>query len=114
MRKVKQLLESWKENASEPRTAQKFAVHLSLHDAARIQALAELFPGRTQEQIITELLSAALDEIEESLPYIQGKNVIAEDEFGDPVYEDVGPTPGFEAATRKHYQSLVEKLEKTN
>jgi len=77
-----------------------------LHDLARVQALAEIFPGRTQNQIITDLLSAALDEIEESMPYVKGTRAITEDEFGDPVYEDIGSTPEFEAATRRHYDDL--------
>ena len=29
------------------------------------------------------------------MPYVPGKKVISTDEQGDPVYEDVGPTPRF-------------------
>ncbi|MNJ80821.1 hypothetical protein D3C77_793440 [compost metagenome] len=44
--------------------------------------------------------------MESSLPYVRGNQVIATDEQGDPVYEDVGPTPRFLALSRKHLQRM--------
>lgn len=110
MKDVREMLRAWQENASAPVTAHKVAIHLPLYDVARIQALADIFPGRTKEQIITDLLTAALNEIEETLPYVKGDKVIAEDEYGDPVYEDIGPTPEFHAATQKHYKDLEKEV----
>ena len=60
-----------------------------------------MFPGRTPEQIITDLLATALQEIETSMPYVAGKKGISNDEQGDPIYEDVGLTPRFVELTRK-------------
>lgn len=102
----KELLDSWREAAAAPRTARSYAVRLPLDDAAQLAALVEMFPGRNQEQLITELLSVALKEVAAAMPYIAGKRVISTDEHGDPVYEDVGPTPRFMALARRHRQSL--------
>ena len=102
----KELLESWRETAAAPRTASTFAVHLPLDEAAQLAALAEMFPGRIPEQLITELLGAALKELAAAMPYVAGKRVISTDEQGDPIYEDVGPTPRFMALTRAHRKSL--------
>ena len=85
----KELLESWRETAAAPRTASTFAVHLPLDEAAQLAALAEMFPGRVPEQLITELLGAALKELAAAMPYVAGKRVISTDEQGDPIYEDV-------------------------
>jgi hypothetical protein len=98
----KELLESWRETAAAPRTTSTFAVHLPLDEAAQLAALAEMFPGRAPEQLITELLGAALRELAATMPYVAGKRVISTDEQGDPIYEDVGPTPRFIALTRAH------------
>lgn len=106
----KDLLASWRETAAQPRTATQYAVRLPLDDAARLAALAEMFPGRAPEQLITELLGAALQEIETSMPYIAGKKVISSDEQGDPIYEDVGLTPRFVDLTRKHRKRLEAEL----
>lgn len=102
----KELLDSWREQAAVPRTAASYAVQLPLDDAARLAALAEMFPGRTREQLITELLGAALKEIVAAMPYVPGTRVISTDEQGDPLYEDTGPTPRFMALSRSHYAEL--------
>ena len=108
----KDLLESWRENAAQPRTATEYAVRLPVDDAARLAALAEMFPGRTPEQLITDLLGSALQEIETSMPYIAGKKVISSDEQGDPIYEDIGLTPRFVDLTRKNRKKLEAELSK--
>jgi hypothetical protein len=109
----KDLLETWRATAAQPRTATEFAVRLPLDDAARLAALAEMFPGRTPEQLITDLLGSALQEIETSMPYIAGKKVISSDEQGDPIYEDIGLTPRFVDLTRRNRKKLEAELPKT-
>jgi len=81
-------------------------VRLPLDDAARLHALAELFPGQTVEEIVTDLLSAGLDEIAAAMPYERGPKVISRDDHGDPLYEDVGLTPRFVELTRKYKKNL--------
>jgi len=108
--KLKDLVEAWESSAGERRTPQAYAVRLPIHDAAKVAALAEMYPGRSEQDIITDLLSTALDEIEAAFPYIQGQRVVAEDEHGDPIYEDAGLTPRFQTLTRKHLKRLEEEL----
>lgn len=110
---VKELLKKWEQSSGVKMTAHEYGVRLPVHDAARIAALAEMYPHKNESEIITELLSVILDELEASFPYVQGPKVIAEDELGDPVYEDIGPTPRFLALTKKHVARLeIEAREK--
>jgi hypothetical protein len=102
----KKLLENWREAAAAPRTATEYAVRLPVDDAAQLHALAEMFPGRTAEQLITDLLGVALQEIAAAMPYVAGQKVISTDDQGDPVYEDVGPTPRFMELARKNRKKL--------
>ena len=104
--KFKPLLERWKKPAAPARTAKEYAVRLPLDDAARLQALIELFPGQSLEEIVTDLLGAALDEIAAAMPYERGPKVISRDDQGDPVYEDIGLTPRFVELTRKYKKNL--------
>jgi hypothetical protein len=108
----KELLESWRESAAAPRTAAEYSVRLPVDDAAQLQALVEMFPGRTPEQLITDLLGLALQEIATAMPYVAGPKVISTDEQGDPVYEDVGPTPRFMELARRNRKKLAADLEK--
>ena len=43
---------------------------------------------------------------------MQGEKVIAEDEFGDPIYEDAGLTPRFIELTRKYQEQLKAQQKK--
>lgn len=100
------LVDAWQAAGTSPRTTEEYAVRLPIDDAARLAALVELFPGRTREQLVTELLSTALDEFEAALPYVPGSKVISNDDQGDPVYEDAGLTPRFMTLARKHRKKL--------
>ena len=110
----KTLLESWRETAAAPRTVTNYAVRLPVDDAAQLHALAEMFPGRTPEQLITDLLGIALQEIATAMPYVAGPKVISTDEHGDPVYEDVGPTPRFMDLARKNRKKLEAEVRKAS
>jgi hypothetical protein len=107
-----ELIESWRHGASGARTVSEYAVHLPVDDAARLHALTEMFPGRTPEQIITDLLGVALQEVAAALPYVPGSKVIATDDQGDPIYEDAGPTPRFMELTRRNQKKLKTELKK--
>ena len=103
----KELLEQWRQTAGPALTAAEYSIRLPIDDAARLQALAEMYPGTPREQIITDLLGAALKELAASMPYVKGSKVISTDEHGDPVYEDAGPTSKFVELTRKHRKKLA-------
>jgi hypothetical protein len=103
----KALLESWRESAAAPLTVSTYTVRLPLDEAAQLAALAQMFPGRAAEQLLTELLGAALKEVAAAMPYVAGTRVISTDEQGDPVYEDIGPTPRFMALAREHRRRLA-------
>lgn len=105
--KFKPLLDRWMKDAVPMLTAKEYAVRLPLDDAARLHALAELFPGRRIEEIITDLLHSGLDEIAAAMPYERGPKIISRDDQGDPVYEDIGLTPRFVEITRRFKKSLA-------
>ncbi len=106
--KLKDLIETWDAEAAGALTRETYSVHLPLDSAAKIEALAELFPRRTKEQLITELLSVALDELVSSFPYVQGDRVISRDEEGDPLFEDVGHTPRYLKLVSSHMNRLAD------
>jgi hypothetical protein len=104
--KFKVLLDRWKKIAAPAKTARQYAFRLSLDDAARLHALAALFPGQTIEELVTDLLHSALDEVAAAIPYEAGPKIISRDDHGDPVYEDAGLTPKFVELTRQFKKSL--------
>ena len=102
----KDLMESWGKQQIFQTTRRSYSVNLPLNDASRLHALAELYPAMDIKRLITDLVSTALDEIVAAMPYVPGERVIREDDYGDPVYEDVGMTPRFLELVRKNQQSI--------
>lgn len=105
--KFKTLLDRWKKDAAPQLTAGEYSIRLPLDDAARLRALGALFPGRSAEELITDLLHASLDEVAAAMPYERGAKVISHDDQGDPLYEDVGMTPRFVELTREFKKTLA-------
>ena len=100
--KIQELFNMWESTAQGDLSLEHYSINLPVDDAARIEALHDMFPRRDLNGILSDLVRAALRDLETSFPYKQGHKVIARDEEGDPLYEDVGPTPRYLALTRKH------------
>lgn len=107
--RITDLIETWEREAAGELAEETFQVHLPVEDAAKIEALAELYPRRSREQLIAELLSVALDQVVASFPYLPGDRVISRDEQGDPIYEDVGQTPRFLELVHTYAERLRKK-----
>jgi len=104
--KIRQLVHHWQSTDDNDSPTVRLQIEVSIHDAARMAALADLFPALKAEKIVAELLNSALNEVQEAFPYVSGKKQISEDEQGNPIYEDDGYTPRFLALVREHLTKL--------
>ncbi|RRV08195.1 pilin assembly protein [Pseudomonas sp. v388] len=107
--KIRELAQHWERNATGRLTQTQYAIHLDLESAARLAALCDMYPKHHPEELLGELIGSALEELEASFPYVKGQHVIATDEEGDPLYEDVGATPRFLALSKRYLHELSEK-----
>lgn len=112
--KIRELAKQWEQNATGRLTKTGYAIHLDVESAARLAAIAEMYPKRHPEELLGELIGAALEELEASFPYVKGKHVVATDEEGDPLYEDVGPTPRFLSLSKRYLRDLAEQTDAQN
>ncbi|KAF1052102.1 MAG: hypothetical protein GAK43_02098 [Stenotrophomonas maltophilia] len=104
--KIRNLVRHWENSAKGRMTSHQYSIPLDVETAARLAALHDMYPRRSIEELLGELVSAALEELEASLPYVKGQKIVSHDEQGDPIYEDVGPTPRFLALSRKYLHEL--------
>jgi hypothetical protein len=105
--RIAELIQRWSKEGQVRTSVRAYTVHLSLRDAARIEALRVMYPGRSDSQLMADLIRAALDELEVAMPYIPGNRIIAEDDYGDPIYEDLGPTPQFYSLSHEILRKLA-------
>jgi hypothetical protein len=105
--RIAELIQRWNKESTARTDVRAYSVHLPLRDAARIEALHLMYPGRSDSQLMADLIRAALDELEVAMPYVPGSRVIAEDDYGDPIYEDLGPTPQFYSLSHEILRKLA-------
>ncbi|MFK4753460.1 type 1 pili tip component [Oceanobacter antarcticus] len=105
--KASALMAHWEQEYGDPVCDRSYPISLNVKDAARVEALLEMFPGLSQERLLRDLVHAALNDLASGFPYVAGDTVIARDEEGFPVYEDIGPTPEFLELTRKHLEQVT-------
>ena len=104
--RIHQLLNNWNKQAESYQDLQEYTLRLPRYELAKIYALKEMYPGKEECELLADLLVSALHAVEEAFPYTPGERVVAEDEKGDPIFEDIGPTPRFIALTRKYAAEL--------
>lgn len=104
--KIRELTRHWEQTATGRLSKTEYSIHLDVEAAARLAALSEMYPKHHPEELLGELIGAALEELEASFPYVRGTKVISTDEEGDPLYEDVGPTPKFLELSKRYLHEL--------
>lgn len=98
------LTQKWSRFGQGELTPESYRIALSAKDKAILDRLCKRYPRLNCSEIIRDLLSAALRDMEQSIPYEKGNKVITTDEWGDEVYEDSGLTPRF-LSLAKQYQA---------
>lgn len=104
--KIRDLVKYWDKHARGRLTRDAYQLAMSDQHHQRLEKLAALYPMKSSQDLIRDLVSAALDEIETGFPYEQGSRVVAFDEDGFEIYEDNGMTPRFVSLSQKHIQRL--------
>ena len=104
--KIKDLVNYWDKHARGRLTRDAYFMALSDQQHKRLEKLAALYRMKSPQDLMRDLISAALDELETSFPYVQGEKVVAYDEDGFEIYEDKGLTPQFVALSQKHIKRL--------
>lgn len=112
--KITHLTSLWDMPDNSRLTAKQFSLRLPVHVSAKITALCEMYPNKNRTQIIGDLLTSALDELEKSLPMQAGGEPIDQTPEGYLVFEDVGLRSRFRRLANKHYQELEKEIGNEN
>ncbi|WP_439134148.1 type 1 pili tip component [Pseudomaricurvus sp.] len=107
------LTQKWSQFGQGELTPESYRIALSAADKAVLDKLCNRYPRLNCAEIIRDLLSAALRDMEQSIPYEKGNKVIATDEWGDEIYEDSGLTPRFLSLAKQYQAQLRGNAEAT-
>ena len=107
--KIRDLVAHWDKHAKGRLTRDTYYLKLADNHHEELSRLASLYPMKSPQDLMRDLISAALDELETSFPYVEGERVVAYDEDGFEIYEDVGLTPKYVALSQKHMEDLKQR-----
>lgn len=108
---AKDLARQWEKPNNNLLSSKQISIRLPVHVAGALEAIVEMFPNRNRSEIICDLLAAALEDFEKSLVR-QGDLIGADENTGDPIYEDIGRTQEFRKLRDKHI-ALIQKGDQT-
>ena len=91
-------------------TSRQYSFRLPVHVAAQIEALGEMYPTRSRTQIVGDLLTSALQEVQWSFPKVKGKEWGRDDDTGETIYEDAGLGTRYRKLANKHYAEIEKEL----
>ena len=108
--KAKNLVDIWTAPDNTRLTSKQYSFRLPVHVAAKLAALCEMYPTKSRTQIVADLLTTSLDELEESLPSDQGQPFGEDEDTGEFLFEQVGVVGWYRSLTNKHHAELEREL----
>ena len=112
--KASNLTELWSTPDNSRVTSKQYSFRLPVHVAAKIEALCQMYPAKNRTQIVSDLLTSALDEVERSFPSVTGQVVGEDPDTLEDLFEEVGPTMRFRGLVNHHYRELERELGNPN
>lgn len=106
--KTNHLHEMWGGPDNSRLVSKQFSFRLPVHIAAKLTALGEIYPNKNRTQIVADLLTAALDDLERNLPMSKGEESSGPD--GDTYYKVEGTRRTFHDLANRSYAKLEKEL----
>ena len=120
--KTSHLHDVWSGPDNSRLVSKQFSFRLPVHLAAKIAALGDMYPQKNRTQLVSDLLTAAIDNLEINLPVQKGQGDTLENEHYakihaeqegyeyEPLYTISGPRSEFRMLTNKYYKLLEQEL----
>lgn len=119
--KTSHLHDVWAAPDNSRLVSKQFSFRFPVHIAAKIAALSEIYPQKNRTQIVADLLTAALDDLEKNLPFkiieADPEIQIMQNEYHrdlevplETVHEMAGTRSKYRILCNKHYKALEKEL----
>lgn len=108
--KASDLVTVWSAPDNTRLTAKQYSFRLPVHVAAKLAALEEMYPSKSRTQLVGDLLSSAIAEVERSFPFVEGPRIDHHRETGEDIFDDIGPRSRYQKMANKHYDDIEKEL----
>lgn len=114
MSKASELHNFWSLPDNSRLTTKQYSYRHPVHVAAKLAALCDMYTQKNRTEIVGDLLSTAIDELVNAMPFIEGKVVGRDPVTGEEYFEDVGPSSQFWKLADKHYKEIEREMGNKN
>ena len=108
--KASDLVTVWSAADNSRLTAKQFSFRLPVHVAAKLAALEEMYPTKSRTQLVGDLLSAAIADVEKALPAVLGRSIGNDPETDEEIFEEIGPFARYQVLANNFYSELEKEL----
>lgn len=112
--KAKELTSYWASPDNSRLTAKQYSLRLPIHVAAKISALCDMYADKTRTEIIGDLLSTVLEDVENSFEFVEGEVIAEHPETGEIFHDDIGLRSTFSTKAKHYEKELENELEQGN
>ena len=91
-------------------TAKQFSFHPPVHVAAKLAAREEMYPTKSRTQLVDDLLSAAIADVEKAFPSLQGRSIGLDPDTHEEMFEEVGPFARYQSLAGNYYLEMEKEL----
>ena len=108
--KASDLVTVWSAPDNSRMTTKQYSFRLPVHVAAKLSALEELYPTKSRTQLVGDLLSAAIMDVEQALPSRAGKLWSEDPDTGENKYEAEGMAATYRTLANKYHEAIEREL----
>jgi len=109
--KASDLVTVWGAPDNSRLTAKQYSFRLPVHVAAKLAALEDLYPTRTRTQLVGDLLSTAINDVESNLErHEEAPLRIRHPDTGEELFEEAGQIVTYRALANKHYFEIEREM----
>lgn len=108
--KLETLVDLWSAPDNTRLTSKQYTFRLPTHVAAKIHALCDLYPAKTRTQIVGDLLSSALVDIDKAMPVHQGELIGRDPHDDEDIFELSGPRIEFRGLANQYFSEIEREL----
>lgn len=108
--KASDLVTVWSAPDNSRMTAKQYSFRLPVHIAAKLSALEDIYPTKSRTQLVGDLLSAAIADVEQNLPSRKGKFWANDPETDEKLFVAEGMAADFRTLANKYYQAIEREM----
>ena len=108
--KASDLVTVWSAADNSRLTAKQFSFRLPVRVAAKLAALEAMYPTKSRTQLVGDLMSAAIADVEKAFLSVPGRSIGRDPDMNEEIFDDVGPFARYQSLAETDHREMEREL----